>query len=136
MKYLMIILCLTITSANAQIKFSGITRNYSLATQDSSFTLRLESPKWDSVVYDPQYLTIQGDTTKAILFLVKVLNQQSERHRKEAERANLAYDILSNIRTDGFVTDWKRWRLAVARYVKFSEYQSEIETPMPPKKHK
>lgn len=70
--------------------------------------------------YEPKSLRIRGDTVKAILYLLKQLNTQSQA-LIEAE------NVLSNIRTDGYVTNWKAFYKAVDRYKKVKDYNAVMK---------
>ncbi len=61
-------------------------------------------------------IKIEGDSIDAIILLIHNL----ERANKERWAAS---DILRQVRTDGYVTNWKEWRKAVKRYQEIKKHQ-------------
>jgi uncharacterized iron-regulated protein len=87
-----------------------------------------DSIKYENI-YDPKYLRIDGDTVKGILSLLKYNNEQQERIKNVYRELEYANDILSNMKTDGYVTNWKEFRKAVDVYMKFKAYKSVMKKP-------
>ncbi len=132
-KYLLIIFALSLVTelTNAQtthtsVILSGTSLGKLTAPAWEEFSLMIMYP-FDSlsltltpIKYESKYLAIQGDTVKAILYLLKQLEIKSNA-LYEAE------NVLSNIRTDGFVTNWKEFHKAVDRYKKVKDYNSVMQ---------
>jgi hypothetical protein len=70
-------------------------------------------------IYEPKYLTIQGDTVKAVLYILKQLQTKSE-------ALYAAEEVLQYLTTNGQVTNWKKFYKAVKKYQAVQNYQAVI----------
>lgn len=70
-------------------------------------------------IYEPKYLTIEGDTIKVVLYILKQLQTKSE-------ALYAAEEVLSYLTTNGQVTNWNKFYKAVKKYQAVQNYQAVI----------
>lgn len=107
-------------SESAQV----ITRDH-----DSYIAIRgvQDSLGWTHFKPSKETVYIHGDTLTSIIGILKYLDQFRETNARELEALRYAEEILSCLRTDGYVTDWKKFRKAVKDYMSVKDYHAVIQ---------
>lgn len=106
---------------------------YSVKLVSSEESPRIEyGTKYDSAtrqyINDYENIKLVGmDSIHAIIMLSKALDRAYEWESSEMQALQYAEEILSCMRTDGFVTDWKRFREAVKNYMAVKEYRAVMQ---------
>lgn len=72
-------------------------------------------------IYEPKYHTIEVDTIKAVLYILKQLQTKSD-------ALYAAEEVLSYLTTNGQVTNWKKFYKAVKKYQAVQNYQAVISS--------